>query len=870
MTKQQQKQLHNRLRTLVEAADELKRFLADGNNTAAVQVMLDSQNFIIHIVQFIESLTELETQTALRLVDSFELLDATRTAFAAGEYDTKFIKRLRKLLLMAENNAAYEFKPDSITMVFLPYKASMWDAMESIWLAARNDPRCEAIVVPIPYYDRVFGGAFGEMQYEGRQYPAYVPVVDWRTFNLEERHPDIVYIHNPYDGANFVTSVHPNYYSDTIKRFTDLLVYVPYYVTDEVITQGFTTSPGIYHAHKTFAQSERVRGNFMQYHNGDKIVALGSPKFDKIINARREDFTLPVKWQKLLMKPDGGLKKVVLYNTTIIGLLGATEMYLNKLLHVFSIFQNREDVVLWWRPHPLLLSTMESMRPHLLPMYKQIVSTYRRAGFGIYDDTADLHRALCYADAFYGDNSSLLPMIQCTPKPVMVQNVLMDSDTVWNAAAIGLLEAGATFWLTTMTMNALYSIDKEAFQAALREESSDAVLPVVYAGSLPGMPAQVVRASFTILEAAGTLWFSPIVNLVLRSFDPQTGAWRQIELPPPRKLNGLQREYDSKLNFWKMNCHNDTLYLFGYTYPGIIKYDLLHESTTILDDWVELLNPHVFDTERGYFSASVFDDERDCFIFPAQNANALVEFDGNTGISAVYHIGEAKYGYIDIVQADGEFWLLAYQQAALVCWNPTVKSCAVYPMALPELPPDRTALFSKIIPLDGELLLVPLYLDRFVKFNLADKSFHYADEFGGSGECFTYNKRAGYYYTVSDSLDMIYLTAVKDNALHVIDPKTAKRRIFTLRPSAEDAASLQEHLRVNDVINTSADCILYESPYMADLHDLLDAVMQEKPPVWLTMRAEKQVEFRKGMIANGDGTAGAKIYEHCKKAVLGE
>ena len=36
-------------------------------------------------------------------------------------------------------------------VVFMPYKASMWDSLESVWMAADKDERCEALVVPITY-----------------------------------------------------------------------------------------------------------------------------------------------------------------------------------------------------------------------------------------------------------------------------------------------------------------------------------------------------------------------------------------------------------------------------------------------------------------------------------------------------------------------------------------------------------------------------------------------------------------------------------------------------------------------------------------------------------------------------------------------
>ena len=78
------------------------------------------------------------------------------------------LKQFRKLLL--------EEKEIKLEVVFFPYKVSMWDSLESIWFAARDDENCDAYVVPIPYYDRLPNGEFGTMHYEGNLYPEYVPV----------------------------------------------------------------------------------------------------------------------------------------------------------------------------------------------------------------------------------------------------------------------------------------------------------------------------------------------------------------------------------------------------------------------------------------------------------------------------------------------------------------------------------------------------------------------------------------------------------------------------------------------------------------------------------------------------------------------
>lgn len=105
--------------------------------------------------------------------------------------------------------------------VFLPYKASMWDSLESVWLAAREDKDWDCHVIPIPYYDRNQDNSFGSIHYEGNLYPEYVPVTSFNEYNLEARHPDVIFIHNPYDECNHVTSVHPAFYSSRIKNYTD-------------------------------------------------------------------------------------------------------------------------------------------------------------------------------------------------------------------------------------------------------------------------------------------------------------------------------------------------------------------------------------------------------------------------------------------------------------------------------------------------------------------------------------------------------------------------------------------------------------------------------------------------------------------------
>lgn len=67
--------------------------------------------------------------------------------------------------------------------------------------------------------------------------------------------------------------------------------------------------------------------------------------------------------------------------------------------------------------------TMQSMMPQLLERYQRIVAKYQEEKWGIYDDTADLDRAIKLSDAYYGDPSSVVELFRKVGKSVMVQDV---------------------------------------------------------------------------------------------------------------------------------------------------------------------------------------------------------------------------------------------------------------------------------------------------------------------------------------------------------------------------------------------------------------------------------------------------------------
>jgi len=430
--------------TLHEAHEIIAKYIDNKKFDNACNLLADCQDTATQLYSIIEESEGEEFVTLSLINEYYEELFNIANDLSEKSKGSNVKNRLNKRIDKAEASARNDIKV-KLEIVFMPYKASMWDSLESVWKAADKDPDCDAYVVPIPYFDRKPDHSFGEFHYEGNEYPDYVPVVHYNSYNLRQRRPDAIYIHNPYDGNNFVTSVHPNFYSSELKKYTDELVYIPYFVLaepnpdDPNSVEGvahFAITPGVINADKVIVQSEAMKQTYIKAllnKFGDiaenrnilekKILGTGSPKFDKIAATSKDNIDIPDEWLKIIKKPDGTWKKVIFYNTSVGALLEQNEKMLEKMRSVFKVFyEYREEVALLWRPHPLIKATIESMRPQLWEDYSKIVYEYISNGWGIYDDTSDLDRAIVLSDGYYGDWSSVVQLCQKRKMPIMIQN----------------------------------------------------------------------------------------------------------------------------------------------------------------------------------------------------------------------------------------------------------------------------------------------------------------------------------------------------------------------------------------------------------------------------------------------------------------
>jgi hypothetical protein len=414
MRKYIKEQMLDMITTLDEAHKEISKHIKTGEINTAIGLMAQCQNSAVAIGTTIEKSEGVGSKTLKYLEEYCEMLfhfaESLQSEEKAG------FSKLKKQLVKIENSIEKDIET-KIEIAFLPYKASMWDSLESVWIAAKDDPQCDAYVIPIPYYERLPDGSFGQFHYEGGDMPEYVPITPYDRYDLSVRRPDIIYIHNPYDQGNYVTSVDPRFYSFELKKYTDCLVYVPYFIAgvyaNAADAASFCCTSAANYADYIIVQSEKHKKLYIE--NGcpkKKLIVAGTPKIDYVLN-HINDVPIPDEWIK---KAEG--KKVFLINTTIGNFLIWPD-YFKKYDKIFSDILENDACVLLWRPHPLFEATITSMRPQMLQDYKAFVAKFSEYPNFIIDKTPDPLPAMACSDMLISDYSSLVFSYIVTGKPVV-------------------------------------------------------------------------------------------------------------------------------------------------------------------------------------------------------------------------------------------------------------------------------------------------------------------------------------------------------------------------------------------------------------------------------------------------------------------
>lgn len=611
----------------------------NGKDYETVQAALvDCQEAAIQIGETIEKIEGTGTQAVSYLEQYCE--NIYQTSVQMQEIPAqKAYKSLESSLIKAENDVKH--MPERLEAVFLPYKVSMWDSLESVWMAADVDPNCDAYVIPIPYYDKNKDGSFGAEHYEGDRYPDYVPVTHYNNYDFENRRPDMVFIHNPYDQFNNVTSVHPFFYSKNLKQYTDCLVYVPYYCTSGGMSEAQGYAVSYYFADYIVIQAEKYRKFFDPNLPKDKLLPLGSPKFDKVIRLCNNPPEPPAEWKEKMAG-----KKVCFYNTSINGMLANTGVFLKKMEYVFKCFADCENACLLWRPHPLLESTFDSMRASYKPVYEKLKQYFFESGIGIYDDTPEIETTIALCDAYVGDSgTSVTSLFGVAGKPLFILNNYIDSapeGNDWRGEIIKGFPVYSNKQFRITHGNKLFYSPDNNFQ---------------------------YKYCCDLSEYAYGNYYSQVISIRGKDYVCPANAQDILVI----KDGGIEKKIELKHSieqhgaFYSAIGCGDYLFLIPNNYPAIVRYNTRNSEVQYFTEHLDIFIGSV-QGERRVGGCCV----QSGYLFMASPVNNhVLALHAETGRTQVLTTNaENSCGCSGLIPDGTDLWFLPYEGYTVTRWNP--------------------------------------------------------------------------------------------------------------------------------------------------------------------------------------------------------
>lgn len=807
------------------------------------EIMQDCQQAAIAIGETLETVAPQNKDTVSLLEQYCEqiFLYVSQEAEAAGTMEL-----LNSLVRKVEE----EIKqlPVKYQVVFFPYKAEMWDSLESIWLACREDESCECLVIPIPYFTYDAGSRKLIYCYDGERFPEEVPVIPYQEYDIKTECPDVAYLHNPYDQVNLVTSVHPAFFSSELKKYVRKLVYVPYYVTTGYISQEHLQLPVYFHMDYMIVQSEYFKSGCKGMHYYDKILPLGSPKLDRVIRLCREKPKAPEEWQPIL----NGNQSLML-NTSLSCVLNHEEVYLKKLWNLFRLVKHQEGIVLVWRPHPLLESTLNAMRPQLLAMYHELKDYFQSESVGIFDSTSDISRTVALTDGYIGEEAtSVVNLFGAAGKPLLIlNNCITEQFSEEAKRKIRISDMCFTdgkWWIVSGLYNGLFS---------MKENWSE----ICFEDRIEGQPVWCGGYSF-LKEINEKIYLSPGMAFDFAVYDGKVPE-KEHKLSFPG-FDGEKR----LLNYMQMVHYEGKIFYLPGKGTGILEYSIETGKWVCHTDCIEALKEGIA-PELYQCVPDVFDCVRsgNKLWITALYTNRLLCFDMEEGTFRIDAVGEPDWKYSGITLAGEDLWLAECQSGRVLRWNTQTKEVQSYDM--PEGFQCRQQMSGNwlahraVLNMGDWVITIPAFANATVKVNKknGEATICAEDFWKDSGlPSNDYHPRLHHGCCFVKQVDekRIWMQRTSDDALAVLDVETEKYELVYPMLTEKSLEQMLEGQDGFERFNKDYYSFSRRESRIFSAEDFISDLCNGN----LEKVKRRQLQELESFAANLDGTCGEKVHNY--------
>lgn len=287
------------LSILIKLQNMIDTQITEMDASTIEEVSRNLQNVSIHIGNLIEQSRGADHMCIPDIQAYCEQVYQCLVLLSRGELSAEDLEGQNRLLNAMIDRIQTDFL-DRKEVLFLLDRNKNWKAIESVWRVFSADDSCDVYVMKMPYY---YKNADTSLKMEKHIDPeglsSQVHLISEEAYPITLRHPDLIITVNGYDYYNYIRSVSPEFYTQVLWKYTDQLIYIPWFMIDAfkksdpqwATVPFFAQIPGVVYADRTIVQSEAVRDLYIDAAEDmdetiprsyweEKIQSWGSPLSD--------------------------------------------------------------------------------------------------------------------------------------------------------------------------------------------------------------------------------------------------------------------------------------------------------------------------------------------------------------------------------------------------------------------------------------------------------------------------------------------------------------------------------------------------------------------------------------------------------------
>ncbi len=424
--------LRDAFEKLQQMANEIKPQFYESGEVA--EMLSQMQQLVIDMGSLIENIKGEGTETVTSLEQLCEVIyqmSIGTSGMDVKEYIDKSEKTFEREILCRKE------------VVFIVHKSEEWKYVQWYFNNTKNVEKMDAYIVAVPYYYKKYDGTCYDAKYELEKIKQVVRsfngtdenVVDNEQFDIALHHPDIIVIQNPCDEWNNTITLAKDYYSSTLQKLTDKLVYIQSFKVEEFTEESYRewhnmkyycTMPGVVRADEVYVQSESMRRLYIKKLTEFTKENMRGVWENKIYNVklymkennRSANFTRNIN-DELLYR-----KKIAFY-VQIGSIIEYGVQMIKKLESVIEVFAGNKNIVeIVWvcdKGHEMYLRNYdEKLATGYMEIKKRILC--ENIGKCIYREENDVAKIVRMCDAYYGSEGSIGLEFMLAKKPEMIMN----------------------------------------------------------------------------------------------------------------------------------------------------------------------------------------------------------------------------------------------------------------------------------------------------------------------------------------------------------------------------------------------------------------------------------------------------------------